>query len=138
MPRPGCLPHGPGRRSRGLDEPRLNIEGGMSVRRAAVVAVVALLLANVCVPIAEFVIWPSIVDLSDIEQTVANIRANQGGFLFASFAYVTAFAGDIVVAWALYYLLRPVSRSLAALAAALRAAQGFVAVGAALHLFTAF
>jgi hypothetical protein len=110
----------------------------MSVRRAALIAVVALLGTTFGVPIAEFVIWPSLVDPTSIEQTVANIRANEGGYLFASFAYLAGFTGDVVVAWALYYLLRPVSPSLAALTAGFRAVQGVVAIGAALNLFTAF
>jgi hypothetical protein len=110
----------------------------MSVRRAALVAVITMLGTTLAVPIAEFAIWPSIVDPTSIERTVANIRANEGGYLFASYAYLAGFAGDVVVAWALYYLLRPVSQSLAALTAALRAVQGVVAIGAALNLFTAF
>jgi Domain of unknown function (DUF4386) len=110
----------------------------MSVRRASIVAVVAILGTTFGVPIAEFGIWPSLVDPSSIEHTVANIRANGGGYLFASFAYLAGFAGDLVVAWALYYLVLPVSRSLAALTAALRGVQAVVSIGAALKLFTAY
>jgi hypothetical protein len=110
----------------------------MSVRRSALVAVIAMIGTTFGVPIAEFVVWPSIVDPSSIERTIANIRANEAGYLFASFAYLGGFIGDIVVAWALYYLLRPVNRSLAALTAAFRAVQAVVSIGAALNLFTAF
>jgi len=110
----------------------------VSVRRAALITVLALLGSTFAVPIAEFVIWPRLVDPSSIAQTIANIRANGGSYLFASFAYLAGFTGDVVVAWALYYLLRPVSRSLAALTAGLRGVQAVVSIGAALHLFTAF
>jgi hypothetical protein len=110
----------------------------MPLRRAAVVTVIVLLGTNIGVPIAEFLIWPSLVDPSSIARTVANIRANEAAYLFASFIYLVAFAGDVVVAWALYYLLRPVNQSLAALTAALRAFQAGVSFMAALHLFTAF
>jgi hypothetical protein len=111
---------------------------GMTVRRAALVVLFSLTATTFGIPIAEFVVWPSLVDLTTIAQTVSNIRANEGGFLFASFAYLAGFIGDVVVAWALYYLLRPVSRSLAALTAGFRAVQAVIAIGAALNLFTAF
>jgi len=107
-------------------------------RRAALIVVIGLVATTFGVPIAEFVIWPSLVDPGSIEQTVRNIRANEGPFLVASFAYLSGFVGDVLVAWALYYLLRPVSRSLAALTAGFRAVQAVVAIGAALNLFTAF
>jgi hypothetical protein len=111
---------------------------GIRVRQAAVVVVIGLLATTFGVPIAEFVIWPNLVDPANIEHTVRNIRANEGAFLFASFAYLAGFVGDVLVAWALYYLLRPVSRPLAALTAAFRAVQAVVAIGAVLNLFTAF
>jgi hypothetical protein len=110
----------------------------MTVRRAALVVVAGMLATTLGVPIAEFVVWPTLVDTTNIEQTVRNIRANEGAFLFVSFAYFAAFVGDVLVAWALYYLLRPVSPALAALAAGLRAVQGVIAAGAALNLFTTF
>jgi len=111
---------------------------GMTVRRAALVVLLSLTGTTFAVPIAEFVVWPSLVDPTNIAQTVSNIRANEGGYLFASFAYLAGFIGDIVVAWALYYLMRPVSRSLAALTAGFRAVQAVIAIGAVLNLFTAF
>lgn len=110
----------------------------LTPRRAALIVVIGLVATNIGVPIAEFVVWPSLVDSGDIEQTVRNIRANEGSFLFASFAYLVGFVGDLFVAWALYFLLRPASRPLAALIAGLRAVQAVVAIGAALNLFTAF
>jgi hypothetical protein len=104
----------------------------MTPRRAALIVVIGLVATTFGVPIAEFVIWPSLVDPESIQQTVRNIRANEGAFLFASFAYLVGFVGDVLVAWALYFLLRPVSRSLAALTAAFRAVQAVIAIGAAL------
>src|SRR3990172_303378 len=110
----------------------------MTPRRAALIVVIGLVAPTFGVPLAEFVIWPSLVDPESIEQTVRNIRANEGAFLVASFAYLVGFVGDVLVAWAIYYLLRPVSRSLAALTAGFRAVQAVIAIGAALNLFTAF
>jgi hypothetical protein len=113
-------------------------EQGMTVRRATLIVVIGMVATTFGVPIAEFIVWPSLVDPDSIEQTVRNIRANEGAFLFASFAYLAGFVGDVLVAWALYFLLRPVSRSLAALTAGFRAVQAVIAIGAALNLFTAF
>lgn len=71
----------------------------MTVRRAALVVVIGRLGTTFGVPIAEFVIWPDLVDPDNIERTVRNIRANEPAFLFASFAYLAGFIGDVVVAW---------------------------------------
>jgi len=111
---------------------------GLTVRQAALVVVIGMVVTMSATPIAEFIVWPSLVDPDSIEQTVRNIRANEGPFLFASFAYLAAFVGDLLVAWALYFLVRPVSRSLAALTAGFRVVQAVIAIGAALNLFTAF
>ncbi len=111
---------------------------GITVRQAALIVVIAAVVTTFGTPIAEFIVWPSLVDPDSIEQTVRNIRSNEGPFLAAGFAYLAGFVGDVVVAWALYFLLRPVSRSLAALTAGFRAVQAVIAIGAVLHLFTAF
>ena len=111
---------------------------GMTLRKAAMIVLVGALVTTFGVPIAEFVIWPRLVDPESIEKTVLNIRANEGLFLAASFAYLVGFVGDILIAWALYYLLRPVSQSLAALAASLRAVQAVIATSAVVNLFTAY
>jgi len=111
---------------------------GITVRQAALIVVIGMVVTTFGVPIAEFIVWPNLVDPESIEQTVRNIRANEGPFLFASFAYLSGFVGDVLVAWALYFLLRPVSRSLSALTAGFRAVQAVVAIGAVLNLFTAF
>jgi hypothetical protein len=111
---------------------------GLTVRQAALIVVIGLVVTTFGVPIAEFIIWPSLVDPDSIEQTVRNIRASEGLFLAASFAYLAGFVGDLLVAWALYFLLRPVSRSLSALTAAFRGVQAVIAIGAVLNLFTAF
>ena len=109
----------------------------MSVRKAALIAVAALLLSTFGVPIAEFVIMPGLIDAANIDQTVRNITAHRALFVAASFAYLSAFVGDVIVAWALFYLLRPISTPLAALTAAFRVVQAVVSIGAALNLFTA-
>ena len=108
----------------------------MSLRRAAIVVVIAALVSTLGTPIAEFVVLPSLIDPANVEQTIQNIQANELAYVGASFAYLAGFVGDVVVAWGLYYLLRPVSRPLAALTAGFRVVQAVVSIGAVLHLFT--
>jgi hypothetical protein len=50
----------------------------MSLRQAALIAVVTLLVTNLAVPIAEFVIWPSVDNLQPYLYPGAQI-----GFIFA-------------------------------------------------------
>jgi len=111
---------------------------GLTLRQAALIVVIGSLATAIATPIAEFVIWPSLVVPDDIALTILNIRANDGLFLAASFAYFVGFVGDVLIAWALYYLLRPVHQPLALLTAGFRVVQALVAIGGVVHLFTAF
>lgn len=111
---------------------------GLTLRRAALVVVIGSVVTTFATPIAEFVIWPSLVNPDSIDLTIQNIRANEGLFLAASFAYLLGFVGDVLIAWALYYLLRPVNQPLAALPAGFRVVQAVIAIGAVVKLFTAF
>jgi hypothetical protein len=66
---------------------------------------------------AEFSIYPKLVISGNIEQTIQNINAHHGLFLFAVFSYFITFLEDVVIAWALYILLAPVNRALSLLTA---------------------
>jgi hypothetical protein len=88
---------------------------GLTLRQAALIAGFAYLLNPV--GFAEFTIYPKLVIPGHIEQTVANIAANHELFAIALFCYFINFIEDIVIAWALYFLLAPVNRALSALAA---------------------
>lgn len=88
---------------------------GISLRQAALVAGFAYLLNPVSY--AEFSIYPRLVIPENIAQTAHNISTHSDQFLVAILCYFTSAIGDVVIAWALYYLLRPVSRSLSLLMA---------------------
>ena len=60
-------------------------------------------------PFAEFYVYPHLVIPGHIEQTAQNILAHQGLFSAGILAYLFSFICDVVIAWALYYLLKPVS-----------------------------
>ncbi len=88
---------------------------GITLRQAALIAGVAYLLNPVSY--AEFSIYPKLVAANDAVQTVRNISTHLGLFAAAILCYIISFIGDVVIAWALYVLLAPVSRMLSLLAA---------------------
>ena len=82
---------------------------GLTLRQAALIAGFGYLLSPVTT--AEFSIMPKLVIPGKIEQTVQNIGAHHGLFAIAIFCYLITFLEDIVLAWALFYLLaRSVAR----------------------------
>jgi len=87
---------------------------GLTLRVAAIIVGLAYLLNPVSY--AEFAVYPRLIIPGHIEQTVANIGAHPGLFVMALFFYFINFVEDIIIAWALYYLLAPVSRAVSALA----------------------
>ena len=100
----------------------------MTLRRAALITVIGYAMTW-GVPFAEFRILPGIVVADDAAKTAQNVIAHHGGFVFAIFAYLVNFIGDLVTAWGLYELLRPAGESLSKFVAWLRVA--FAAVGLA-------
>lgn len=87
---------------------------GLTLRAAAVIAGLAYLLGPVSY--AEFTLYPKIVIPGNVEHTVANISAHPGLFAAMLFCYLVNFIEDVVIAWALFYLLAPVNRAVSALA----------------------
>jgi Domain of unknown function (DUF4386) len=66
---------------------------------------------------AEIYVYPRLVVPGRVEQTAQNILANQGLFLAGILSYLVTFIGDVLVAWALYLLLRPVNAAVSLLTA---------------------
>ena len=87
---------------------------GLTLRVAAIIVGLAYLLDPVSY--AEFTLYPKVVIPGHIEQTVSNISAHPGLFVMMLFFYFINFIEDVIIAWALYYLLAPVSRAVSALA----------------------
>jgi branched-subunit amino acid permease len=86
---------------------------GLTLRQAALIAGFGYLLSPVTTP--EFTIMPKLVIPGNIEQTAQNISAHQALFVAAILCYLITFIEDVVIAWALYYLLAPVNRSMSLL-----------------------
>jgi len=111
---------------------------GISLRQAALIAGLGLLVMTIAAPFAEFFVYSKLVVAGDIETTVQNIRSRSGFYLAGIFAYLIVFIMDVVVAWALYVLLIPVNRSLALLTAWFRLVYTVAAFFAMLKLVTVY
>jgi hypothetical protein len=106
----------------------------ISLPRAALVAGLGYLLTPT--PFAEFYVYPHLVISGKIEQTAQNILAHQSLFAAGIVCYLSSFVCDVVIAWALYYLLKPVSASLSLLAAWFQLVYAAVGLSASLNLVT--
>jgi hypothetical protein len=118
----------------------VNAGMGMTLRQAALVAAFTsfapLLVGGV--PFAEFYVFAKLIVPGDTAETVQNILGNRGLFLIGLFAHLITFIADIILAWALYVLLVPVHRALSLLTAWFRLVYTAVALGALMHLVSAF
>jgi Domain of unknown function (DUF4386) len=110
---------------------------GPTLRHAAIMIVVGYLF-GFGVPFASFQVLPRLFDPASASRTSQNILASPGLLVFAIFAFLLAFVGDVVSAWGLYYLLRPASASLSLLVSALRTVYATMALAALLNLATAY
>lgn len=113
-----------------------NSSEGVTLRQAALIAGLCYLLSPVTT--VEFSIYPKLVIAGNIEQTVQNISGHGGLFLAAIFGYLITFIEDVVIAWALYILLAPVSRSLSLLTAWFRLVYTVIALVGWLNLVTVY
>ena len=92
----------------------------ISQRKVALTAAIGLLVMALLAPFALFGVLQTIVVPTDAAATVENIIASEGLFRIGIAAFLIVIMLDVVVAWALYVLLRAVDRTLALLTAWLR------------------
>lgn len=93
---------------------------GWTARRASATAGIALLLMIVPALLGNFVAVEGLVTAGDGARTAADIAASEGLFRAGIAALFIVVMLDVVVAWALYQVFRPVGAGLSALAAAFR------------------
>ena len=91
-----------------------------SVRGAAVTAGVALLLMSALAGFAKFVALDGLVTPGNAAQTATDIAQSDGLFRLGIVSMFLVIVLDVVVAWALYRVFSPVSKSISMLAAAFR------------------
>jgi hypothetical protein len=107
-----------------------------SLRTAALIAGIGLLIMVVAAPFAELFVFPKLVVSGNAAETTQNIIANKTLFTSAIFGYLITFICDLIVAWALYVLLKPVNEELSLLTAWFRWVYTVIALDALLNLVT--
>ena len=109
----------------------------ISLRTAAVIAGVGLLLMTILAPIAYLNTFQSLVKFDDAALTAQNILNSIGAVRTCIILLFTVAILDIVVAWALYILLVPTNKNLSALAAWLRVIYAGIFIFAISKLYAA-
>jgi hypothetical protein len=107
-----------------------------SLRTAALIAGIGLLIMVIAAPYAELYAYPKLVLAGKAAETAQNIIANKTLFISVIFAYLVTFICDVVVAWALYILLKPVNEHLSLLTAVFRLVYTIIALVALNNLVT--
>lgn len=87
-------------------------------------------------PFAEFYAMPKLTIAGNGATILKSLIAQRYFLRMAITGYVVNFAGDILAAWALYILLKPVNKSLSLLACWLRIIYTLVSLSALLNLVT--
>ncbi len=103
---------------------------------AALIAGVSLLIMVLAAPFAELYAYPKLVISGDAAQTVQNILENKSLFTAVIFGYLITFICDVLAAWALYVLLKPVNENTSLLTAWFRLVYTVIALVALLDLVT--
>jgi hypothetical protein len=107
-----------------------------SLRSAALIAGISLLIMVIAAPFAELYALPKLVVQSNAAETAKNIIENKTLFTAVLFGYLITFICDVIVAWALYVLLKPVNDNLSLLTAWFRLVYTVIALVALLNLVT--
>lgn len=107
----------------------------ISARQAALTAGSALLLMCVLAFFAYFSVLQKLIVPGDATTTATHIVASEGLFRASIASLLAVVVLDIVVAWALYVLLRSVNKSLSLLTALLRLVYAAVFAGAIANLY---
>jgi Domain of unknown function (DUF4386) len=105
-----------------------------SERQAALTAGLAFAVQAVLALFANFYVLGTLIEPADASATATNIAGSEGLLRAGIAAFAVNFVLDVVVAWALYILLRRTSRSLSLLAAWFRVATGVIGATALLNL----
>ncbi len=106
----------------------------LSLRKAAIVAGVALLIMTILGPFSNFFVLQRLFVPGDAAATVENLVASTGLLRLGIASFLVVIILDVVVAWALFILLKPVHRSLSLLTAWFRVVYAAVFGMALLNL----
>jgi len=103
-------------------------------RRAALIAGVGYLLIFALAIFANFIVREGLIESGNAAATFANIAESEFLFRLGLVGFLAVFIADVVIAWALYVLFRPLSRDVSLLAAWFRVVYT-VFLGVALIFF---
>lgn len=104
------------------------------IQRAGLISGIGIFIMVLTVPVAEFVIFPELIDYSNAEATYTNIKENRGLFTTGIFLHLITLICDVVVAWSLYIFLKPAHKALSMLTASFRVVFALVTLAALLNL----
>ena len=107
----------------------------ISQRKAARIAGFGLLIMTILMPFAYFFVFESLIVPGDAATTANNIMANEWLFRFIICSFLIVIICDVVVAWALYILLKPVNKSLSLLTSWFRLVYATIFGIALINLF---
>ncbi len=110
----------------------------ISLRRAALIAGLTILMMALIAPYSELFVYPKLINPTNAAETVRNITNNKTLFVSAIFGYLLTASGDIVVSWALYILLKPVNGFLSLLTAWFRLVFSVISLVTILNLVAVF
>jgi len=116
------------------DEVRGGAETNHSIRKASTIAGVGLLAMSVLSAFGYLFAVKGLVVPGNAARTARNITSHEGLFRFGILSLYVVAVLDVVVAWALYRVFKPVSDTLSKLAAWLRVAYAAVFTVAISHL----
>ena len=71
---------------------------GITLRQAALIAGLGILIMAFAGPFAEVLVFPKLVIPGNIEETAQNIVGNKGLYLAGMFSYLIMFIRDVIVA----------------------------------------
>jgi hypothetical protein len=111
-----------------------NSKNNISLRRAALIAGLGLFIMVIAAPFAELYVYPKLIVAGNAAETAKNIISNNALFISCIFGYLVTFICDVLVAWALYVLLKPVNENLSLLTAWFRLVYAVIALVALLNL----
>ncbi|MDH5396614.1 MAG: DUF4386 domain-containing protein [Cyclobacteriaceae bacterium] len=95
----------------------LNNHQGLSLKQAAVIAGLGLLLMALIAPFSYFQVVEGLIVPGDAAATAVNVSSSANALRWAIVGFLIIIILDVLVAWALYVFLRPVNKMLSLLAA---------------------
>jgi len=112
-----------------------NHNADISLSKSAIIAGIGLLIMTI-LAFGSFPILQNLIVPGDATATANNIMTNELLFRIAVCGFLIVIILDVVVAWALYVLLKPVNKSLALLAAWFRLVYAAIFAAALNNLFS--